>query len=288
MSNIQVIAEIGCSHVGSLDRAKLLIKLAKESGADVAKFQKRNPYLSVRRDLWDKPHPNEMFAYGSTYLEHRLKLELSIQKHKILKDYCESINIIYSSSVWDIDSAKEIVSLNPKIIKIPSPCNNNYDMIDYIFENYNGQIHISLGMTTNLERKSLINKYWFNIEKERRNNIVFYHCVSGYPVPFNEIHLNEITKLYNELESCSPNNIGFSNHGFGIALEPAALALGARWFERHFIDDRTFRHTDASCSLEPQGLLKLTRDLKAVEQALTFKSDHIESIEVEQRKKLRG
>ena len=83
-------------------------------------------------------------------------------------------------------------------------------------------------------------------------------------------------------------NVGFSNHGYGISMEPVAYAFGARYFERHFIDDRMFRHTDASCSLEPHGFSKMVRDLKAVQKALQYKPDKIDEIELIQRNKLRS
>ena len=142
MKNFKTIAEIGCSHVGSLDRAKKLAHLAKLAGADILKTQKRNPIESVKKELQNKPHPNQIFSYGKTYLEHRKNVELSIKEHKELKRYCESINIEYSTSVWDMTSTKEIVKLNPKIIKIPSACNNNWEMIRYLLDEYDGEIHV--------------------------------------------------------------------------------------------------------------------------------------------------
>ena len=278
MDNFTVIAEIGCSHGGSLERAKKLAKLAKLSGAHVIKTQKRNPKESVKKELWDKPHPNQMYSYGNTYLEHRENLELSIEQHKELKEYCESIDIIYSTSVWDMTSTKEIVELNPKLIKIPSACNQNHEMIEYLFDNYNGEIHISTGMLDLIERNR-----FYRILSPHNTQLVVYHCTSGYPVPFQQLYLKEIKNI-----GVYFKNVGFSNHGYGIAMEPVAYVLGARYFERHFIDDRMFRHTDASCSLEPQGLNKLVRDLKAVEQAIQHKPNKLDEIEKEQRDKLRS
>ena len=81
--------------------------------------------------------------------------------------------------------------------------------------------------------------------------------------------------------------VGFSNHGAGIASDIAALTLGATYFERHFIDDRTFPHTDASASLESQGLHKLSRDLKNISKAMTNKPDELWEEESLQRDKLR-
>jgi len=272
-----VIAEIGCVHIGKIERAKKLAQLAKSSGADFLKTQKRNPIESVPKKLWDKPHPNASFSYGKTYLEHRINVELSIDQHKELKNYCENIGIKYSSSVWDITSAKEIIELSPEYIKIPSACNNNFKLINFILNNYDKEVHISTGMTNKKEREDLYKQLL-----PHKNRIVIYHCVSGYPVPFEKLYLKEIEII----KKIFPR-VGFSNHGFGIAMEPAAYVLGASYFERHFVDDRTFSHSDSSASIEPQGMQKLCRDLKALEKALKEKPDEIINIEIEQRKKLR-
>ncbi|MFW6129809.1 MAG: N-acetylneuraminate synthase family protein, partial [Atribacterota bacterium] len=95
-----IIAEIGCTHVGKMDRAKKLIDLAINSGANYVKLQKRCPYESTPKHWWNKPHPNQKFAYGQTYIEHRKNLELNIDQHIKLKKYCESNGIGYSTSVW--------------------------------------------------------------------------------------------------------------------------------------------------------------------------------------------
>ena len=88
-----VVAEIGCNHMGQLDIAYELIKLAKESGANYAKFQKRNNKELLSLDEYNAPHPNPVNSYGSTYGEHREKLEFDIDTHYKLKDYCEKLSI---------------------------------------------------------------------------------------------------------------------------------------------------------------------------------------------------
>ena len=241
-------------------------------------MKKRNPKECVRKELWNEPHPNEIFSYGRTYLDHRNNLELSIEQHKELKEYCESIDIEYSTSVWDITSAKEIISLNPKFIKIPSACNNDKDMFNLLINNYDGEVHISTGMTNEVERKDLYRK----LSLYKRNRIVIYHCTSGYPVPFDKLYLKEIINLSKNFPK-----VGYSNHGYGIATEPVAYALGARYFERHVIDDRLFRHTDSAASLEFQGLSKMIRDIKAISLSLKYKPYQIDEMEMEQRRKLR-
>lgn len=278
MKDFTIIAEIGGTHIGSLERAKKLAKLAKISGADILKSQKRNPKESTPKKMWDKPHPNQIFSYGKTYLEHRINLELPIEDHAKLMRYCESIDLDYSTSVWDVTSTKEVIGIKPKFIKIPSACNHNDEILNLLIHEFDGEIHISTGMTSKSERIILYKKLL-----PHKDRIVIYHCTSGYPVPFEKLYLKEIINL----SKIFPN-VGYSNHGYGIATEPVAYSLGARFFERHFIDDRMFRHTDASCSLEPQGLHKLNRDITAVSKTLQFKPDHIPDIEMEQRIKLRN
>ena len=277
MNNFTFIAEIGGTHIGSLERAKKLAKLAKLAGANILKTQKRNPYKSVKKELWNKPHPNQLFSYGETYLQHRLNLELSIEEHKELKEYCENIEIDYSTSVWDIASTKEIININPKFIKIPSACNHNREIINLLLNDYKGEVHISTGMTSKKEREELYKKLL-----PYKDKVVIYSCVSGYPVPFEQTYLKEIENI----KKIFPK-VGYSNHSLGIAIFPVAYTLGATYFETHFIDDRTFLHTDSACSLEPQGLSKVIRDLKAISKTLKYKPDKLDEIEKEQRAKLR-
>ena len=138
-----VIAEVGCNHKGDLELAKEFIKVAKEfCNVDAVKFQKRDVETWAKRypKLYNSPHPNPANAYGSTYKEHREALEFSLEQHKILKEYCEQIGVIYSTSVWDMKSAQEIATLNPKFIKIPSACNTNLEMLNWLCDNYDGDI----------------------------------------------------------------------------------------------------------------------------------------------------
>ena len=89
----KTIAEIGCNHKGDLETAKHLIKLSKDSGADVAKFQKRNSKELLPEYQYNAPHPNPINSYGKTYGEHREFLEFNKSEHKELMNYCNSIDI---------------------------------------------------------------------------------------------------------------------------------------------------------------------------------------------------
>ena len=125
-----LIAEIGCNYKGNLEIAKEMSKIAIiECGVDVVKFQKRTPKELLTKEQYNAPHPVPANSYGETYGQHREFLELNILQHRELKEYIEKIGGIYSCSVWDMTSAREIVSLNPQMIKIPSACNMNFILL---------------------------------------------------------------------------------------------------------------------------------------------------------------
>ena len=279
-----VIAEIGCNHKGDMDIAKRLIRTAAiYCEVDAVKVQKRCNRELLTPEQYNAPHPNPANSYGKTYGEHREFLEFTVEQHRELKEYCEEMNIVYSTSVWDLTSAKEIASLHPKFIKIPSACNNHYEMLEWLCDNYEGEIHISLGMTTHEEEEKLIQLF----EKKGRNkDVVLYVCTSGYPVAFGDVCLLEITRV-REMYENRVKRIGFSGHHLGIAVDIAAYTLGASVIERHYTLDRTWKGTDHAASLEPEGVRKLKRDLMATYEALHYKEKEILDVEAVQREKLK-
>lgn len=279
-----LIAEIGCNHKGDLEIAQKLIRVAATyCEADAVKFQKRCNRELLTAQQYNSPHPSLANAYGKTYGEHREFLEFSIDQHKELKEYCEELNIVYSTSVWDFTSAKEVAGLNPQFIKIPSACNNEYKMLEWLCDNYGGEIHISLGMTTHSEEEKLMRLF----ENHGRNkDVVLYACTSGYPVPFEDVCLLEISRI-KEMYGSKVKKIGFSGHHLGIAVDIAAYTLGASVVERHYTLDRTWKGTDQAASIEPEGIRKLKRNLMATYTSMHYKEKEILEIEVEQREKLK-
>ena len=280
----KVVAEIGCNHKGDMDIAKEMILVAATfCKVDGIKFQKRNPKELLTEEEYNSPHPNPMHAYGNTYGEHREFLELDLDQHKQLKNWCDEFGVTYSSSVWDVTSAKEIVGLKPHHIKIPSACNLHFEMLGYLCENYEGEIHLSFGMTTKEEELQVVS---FFEERYRAQDLVIYSCTSGYPVAFEDIALYEILRLQ-ETFGDRVKEIGFSGHHLGIAADVAAMALGATWIERHYTLDRTWKGTDHAASLEPDGLRRLVRDVRNVAKSLDYKREDILEVEKVQRKKLK-
>ena len=279
-----IIAEAGCNHKGEMEIAKELIKVAAFfCKADAIKFQKRCNRELLTPEQYNAPHPNPVNSYGKTYGEHRGYLEFTVDQHAQLKEWCEEFGITYSTSVWDLTSAKKIASLKPEFIKSPSACNNHFEMLQWLCDNYKGEIQLSFGMTTHEEEEQIISLF----EKNGRNkDLVIYNCTSGYPVPFKDVCLLEINRLREKYED-RVKAIGFSGHHLGIAVDVAAYTLGASYIERHYTLDRTWKGTDHAASLEPDGIRKLVRNLNAVHDALTYKQQEILPIEQVQRDKLK-
>ena len=279
-----VIAEAGCNHMGQMSVAKDLIAVAaKYCKADAIKFQKRNPKELLTADQYNAPHPDPKNSYGKTYGEHREFLEFTIEQHKELKQFCEEMGIIYSTSVWDLTSAKGVASLEPVFIKIPSACNNNYQMLNWLCDNYCGEIQLSLGMTTHDEEKRIVQLFE---DKGRIKDLVLFACTSGYPVPYEDLCLLELSRLKKQYGS-KVKKIGFSGHHIGIAADVAAYALGAEVIERHYTLDKTWKGTDHASSLEPEEFKNLVRDLTNVHLAMAPKERELLPIEIIQRDKLK-
>lgn len=279
-----LVAEVGCNHKGDINIAKELIKVASEHcHADYVKFQKRCNKELLTEEEYNTPHPIPENSYGKTYGEHREFLEFTAEQHKELKEYCKQLDIGYSTSVWDITSAKEMALLNPDFLKVPSACNLNFSLLKTLIERFRGDIHVSTGMTTKEEIEEIVSFFGSHDAAQR---LVLYSCTSGYPVPFDDVCLLEINTLKDKWGS-RVKEIAFSGHHLGIAVDIAAITLGAAWVERHFTLDRTWKGTDHAASLEPDGLRKLSRDIKNVTLALNYKEKDILDIELPQRKKLK-
>lgn len=279
-----VIAEAGCNHMGQMEIAHEMInEAAVFCKVDAIKFQKRCPKELLTEEQYNAPHPNPANAFGKTYGEHREFLEFTVDQHAQLKEWCEKAGITYATSVWDMTSAKEIASLDPAFIKIPSACNTHYEMLQWLCDNYKGEIQLSFGMTTHAEEDAIIKLFEDN---GRAKDLVIFDCTSGYPVPFKDVCLLEINRLREKFER-KVKAIGFSGHHLGIAVDVAAYTLGASYIERHYTLDRTWKGTDHAASLEPDGVRRLKRDLNAVYEALSYKREEILPIEAVQREKLK-
>ena len=276
------IAEIGCNHRGDVETAKQMMVVAKTCGADIVKFQKRNSRELLTPEQYNAPYEN-INSYGKTYGEHREFLEFDLATHANLKNYAEEHGVEYSTSVWDLTSAREMTSLNPRLLKVPSACNNHLDMLKVLRDEFEGQVHISVGMSTEEEIEAAVDVF-----QSCPDRVVLYSCTSGYPVPFDDVCLLEIVRLIQKYKNTGRvGEVAFSGHHNGIAIDSIAAVLGASFIERHFTLDRAWKGSDHSASLEPSGFSRLTRDIKHLGQAWTLRSSELLPIELPQREKLK-
>ena len=292
---ITVIAEIGCNHCGDVQIAERMIDVLGRYCTEhfavhpparvplIIKSQKRTPRALLTPDKYDAPHPTPHHAYGTTYGAHREFLELSLDDHRRLQERAATYDLIYTCSVWDEQAAQEIIGLYPPLIKIPSAANLDFGMLAKIAGAYEGDIHISLGMTTRDEIECIVS-FMERLGASKRT--VLYACTSGYPVPVEQTYLREITRL-REVYGHRVKGIGFSGHHNGIALDIVAATLGAQYIERHFTLNRTWRGRDHAASLEPDGMRKLLRDVWALDAALRDKPGELAPIEVMERAHLK-
>ncbi len=272
-----IVAEAGCNHQGSIDIAKRMISVASNyCKVDVVKFQKRT-ISSMSKEQLSRPYLGDN-SFGKTYGEHREVLEFTLDQHEELQAYCKLNGTEYSCSVWDMEAARQIASLNPRYIKIPSATNLDFKMIKWLKNNFKGKIHISMGMTT-LEEKLKIKRMISTDPKK----FVIYHCTSAYPVSFDDMFIKDVI-MY-----CDWNTgVGYSGHHRGISMDVAAMTLGAQYIERHFTLDRTWKGTDHAASVEPDGMRRLTRDAWAFERAFKESDYGLKKVEMPARKKLRN
>jgi len=253
-----IIAEGGINHQGSLEIAKQLVDVAKNSGANCIKFQKRTIHRILTKEGLNA-HYNSIHSFGLTYGEHKEKLELSKNDWKELKQYCDSKDFPLIASGWDEEAVDFLDSLQVPFFKIASADLTNFPLLEHTAKK-NKPIILSTGMS-NLEMVQKAVQYI----QQWNKNIILLQCTSTYPCNMEEIHLNVLTTYQKEFPECV---IGYSGHEKGIAISLSAVVMGAKVIERHLTLDRTMKGNDHATSLEPDGFYKLVRDIRAFEKSL--------------------
>jgi len=251
------IGEIGINHNGDINLAKELIKMGKECGCDCVKFQKRTVSRILTKEGLNKPYENER-SFGKTYGEHKKFLEFSKDQFVELKQYSDSIGILFTASGWDEESVDLLDELGVPFFKMASADLTNFPLLEHTAKK-GKPIIISTGMAdlnTVMKAYELVSLY--------NHKIILMQCTSSYPTPIDQINLNVIQTYIEKFPSAV---IGYSGHENGIAISLAAVVLGAKVIERHFTLSRTMKGGDHAASLEKPGLEKLIRDIKIFEVA---------------------
>ncbi|MBP6828669.1 MAG: N-acetylneuraminate synthase family protein [Saprospiraceae bacterium] len=271
---VYIIAEIGINHNGSLDIAKKLIDEAVEAGCSAVKFQKRTPELCVPKDQWNIERDT---PWGRmTYLEYRHKTEFGYDEYSAIDRYCRERNMDWFASCWDELSVDFIEQFNPPLYKAASASLTDHAVLAKM-KSTGKPLIISTGMSTMEEIMEAVDVIG-------TDNLLIAHSTSSYPCPVGELNLQMIATL-KELFPGLP--VGYSGHETGLATTVAAVALGACFVERHFTLDRAMWGSDQAASVEPTGMHRLVKDIRAVEEALGDGVKRVYESEMSALKKLR-
>lgn len=271
---VYIIGEIGINHNGSVEIAKQLIMGAKAAGCDAVKFQKRTPELCVPKDQWNLERDT---PWGRmTYLEYRHKVEFSLEEYSEIDLFCREMKIDWFASCWDEESIDFIEQFNPPCYKASSASLTDINLLK--MKRATGKpLIISTGMSTFEEIENTVSEIG-------TENLLIAHSTSTYPCPVKQLNLNMIRTLKNRFPNVP---IGYSGHETGLAPTWAAVSIGATFVERHITLDRSMWGSDQAASVEIEGLYRLVKNIRDIENSMGDGLKKVYESELAQIAKLR-
>ena len=260
--SVFIIAEAGVNHNGDIELAKKLIDAASDAGADAVKFQTFKAEKLVSKDAKKAAYQQEnMQVKSDSQYEMLKKLELDTQTHKELIEYCNTKNIMFLSTPFDLESIELLNDLQLPIFKIPSGEITNLPYLRAIAK-LNKKVVLSTGMSSMQEVREAFEVLLNNgTEKE---NITILHANTMYPTPMEDVNLHAMQSIQKELDIA----VGYSDHTLGIEVPIAAVAMGASIIEKHFTLSRSMEGPDHKASLEPDELKAMVISIRNIEKSL--------------------
>ena len=256
-----IIAEAGVNHNGDINMAKRLIEVAKAAGADAVKFQTFKTELLVSKNAPKADYQKATTDAEENQFDMIKKLELSVEDHAILIDYCREIGIEFLSSPFDLESIDLLHEIGLPLFKIPSGEITNLPYLKKIAA-FNKRVILSTGMSTLEEVEEAVNLIVAN--GTDKDKITLLHCNTEYPTPYTDVNL----KAMQTLKATFNVEVGYSDHTQGIEVAIAAVALGATVIEKHFTLDKSLPGPDQLASLDPQELKQMVDSIRHIEKAL--------------------
>ena len=273
---IIIIAEVGINHNGDMNLAKQMISSAKDCGADIVKFQKRDINIVYSQEFLKEKRDSQ---WGNTQFDQKNGLEFSENDYDVIDEYCKNIEIDWFASAWDLNSLKFLDKYKSKYNKIASAMIVDKNFLNEVAKRKK-HTFISTGMSTDKDIKTAV-----DIFKENDCSFELMHCVSAYP--FAPEHAN--LQLINVMKKKYNCDVGYSGHEKGgHAVSYAATAQGITSIERHFTTDRTLYGSDQAASISPDGFSKLVGGVRIIEKAFSATQEKtVLEIEKPVAKKLR-
>ena len=258
---VLVIAEIGVNHNGDMKLAKDLIDIAKESGADIAKFQSFQASNLVTSYAEKAEYQSKLLDSNESQYEMLKNLELSKENHKELLAYCNKVEIEFLSSPFDAKNLDDLLKLGIKRIKIPSGELTNPLLLTKAAKT-NKKILLSTGMSTLEEVKTAFDLL-INCGAQPQD-LTILHCNTDYPSLYKDVNLKAMLTIKNKLGV----SVGYSDHTLGIEIPIAAVALGASVIEKHLTLDVNMEGPDHPASLEADDFKQMVKSIRNIEQAI--------------------
>ena len=250
-----IIAEAGVNHNGSIDIAKKLVDEAANAGADAIKFQTYKSENVVSNNVKSADYVKQNLGKEIDQKSLLKKYELKYDDFKILKNYCDTKNIIFLSTPHSFDAIDFLEPLVPAY-KFGSGDITNIPSLVYAASKGKPLI-IGTGMSTLDEVKRAVKE----IKKTGNQQIILLHCTTSYPCPIEQVNLNAMKTMQKEL-GCL---VGYSDHTLDTLVPVIARSMGAVILEKHFTLDRGQPGPDHKASLEPVELKKMVQDVRRAE-----------------------
>ena len=248
-----MVAEIGINHNGNVEIAKKLIDTAALAGCDAVKFQKRTLEIVYTPEELSKPREN---PFGKTNGDLKRGLEFGREQYGEIDRSCREKDILWYGSCWDEPSVDFMEQFNPPCYKIASASLTDDNLLRH-HRSCGRPLIISTGMST-------IEQIDHAVDVLGTNDLIILHCTSTYPSSVEELNLAALQTLRERYDV----PIGYSGHEVGLATSVAAAALGACMIERHITLDRAMWGSDQAASIEPQGVWRLVKDVRAIQKAM--------------------
>ncbi|SJZ43889.1 N-acetylneuraminate synthase [Selenihalanaerobacter shriftii] len=254
-----IIAEAGVNHNGSLGIAKKLVDAAVEAEVDAVKFQTFKAENLVSKQASKAQYQLETTDKEESQFDMIKRLELSLDDHLYLKEYCEDRDILLLSTPFCFNSVDIIDDLGLELYKVGSSDTTNLPLLKYIAKK-GKPIILSTGMSTLAEVEEAVN----TILSTGNDRLILLHCVSNYPAQYQSVNL----KAMETMSQAFKLPIGYSDHTLGIEVPVAAVARGAVVIEKHFTLDNNMEGPDHKASLEPEELKQMVINIRNIEEAL--------------------
>lgn len=272
---LMFIAEISANHLGSLERAKNLVKEAARVGATAVKFQTYTAdtmtlnleefSVSDDHELWGGKRLYELYEEAHTpWSWHRELFELS-----------QGLGLVPFSSPFDLSAVEFLETLNCPMYKIASLETGDHALIRAVASTGKPVI-ISTGATEWDEIVDLVNV----VNSTGNKDLTLLVCTSSYPANPVDAHIERLREIQDKLDV----KVGISDHTLGIGVSLAAIGLGAVAIEKHLTLKRSDGGADSAFSMEPSEFQSLVSEGKNAFQALGNRRWVIQDSEKESRR----